>query len=87
MPFMQSILPRRVVNVDFAERTPLKLGPGGRNGISSDTRPLPNYNGGDVVPTIARVPQGANGILQMRTTFAEPEGWAVISGKMANIIL
>src|SRR6266536_4470827 len=41
MPFMQSMLPGRMVNVDFAERTPLKLGPGGRNGISSDIRTLP----------------------------------------------
>lgn len=38
MPFMQSILPGRFVNVDFGGVTPLKLGPGGRNGISSDIK-------------------------------------------------
>jgi len=82
MPFMQSMLPGRMVNVDFAERTPLKLGPGGRNGISSDIRTLPEYKGGDIVPSVARVHQGANGILQMRTAFAEPDGWAVISDRI-----
>jgi hypothetical protein len=84
MPLMQSILPGRMVNVDFAERTPLKLGPGGRNGVSSDIRALPNYNDGDIIHSFARVPQRANGVLQMRTAFAEPEGWAIISGTFGD---
>ncbi|KAL5353930.1 hypothetical protein ACLOAV_000015 [Pseudogymnoascus australis] len=79
MPFMQSVLPGRVVNVDFGRRTHLKLGPGGRNGISSDLRPLPRHKDGDVVTSVAKVPRGTNGILEMKTVYAEPEGWGVIS--------
>ncbi|KFY94479.1 hypothetical protein V500_03220 [Pseudogymnoascus sp. VKM F-4518 (FW-2643)] len=79
MPFMQSVLPGRVVNVDFGRRTQLKLGPGGRNGISSDLRPLPEHKDGDVVTGVAKVPRGTNGILEMKTVYAEPEGWAIIS--------
>lgn len=80
MPFMQQILPGRVVTVNIGGKTLIKCGPGGRNGISSDIKQLPEYKDGDVVNSTAVVPQGANGILEMRTVFAEPEGWAVISG-------
>ncbi|KAH6673363.1 hypothetical protein B0J14DRAFT_481518 [Halenospora varia] len=82
MPFVQEILPGRVVQADFAQKPEvpdLKLGPGGRNGISSDIKPLPHFEGGAVVHTAAKVPQGANGVLQMKTVYAEPEGWGVIS--------
>ena len=82
IPFMQQILPGRVVNVDFAKgREQVKLGPGGRNGISSDIKVLKDGKNGEIVDSRADVPRGANGILSMRTVFAEPEGWAVISGK------
>ena len=80
MPFMQQILPGRIVNINFAGNTLIKCGPGGRNGISSDIKQLPPFKDGDVVNTSAVVPKGANGILEMRTVYAEPEGWAVISG-------
>jgi len=82
MPFMQSILPGRIVNVDFDGVEPLKLGPGGRNAISSDIKKLPSsYKDGDVIACFAAVPNQTNGLLQMDTAFAEPEGWGVISGK------
>lgn len=84
MPFMQSVLPGRVVNVDFRRRTQLKLGPGGRNGISSDIRPLPQHKDGDVVTGVAKVPRGTNGILEMKTVYAEPEGWGIISGMIRS---
>jgi hypothetical protein len=80
MPFMESVLPGRVVNVDFAKEKDLKLGPGGRNGISSDIKPLPYHNNGDVIPSFAKVPEQTNGVLRMKTFYAEPEGWGVISG-------
>lgn len=79
MPFMQSTLPGRVVKVDFGDKQ-LKLGPGGRNGISSDVRALPSHQDGEVVTSVANVQRGANGMLQMKTFYAEPEGWGVISG-------
>lgn len=78
MPFMQSILPGRIVNVRFGQEV-LKLGPGGRNAISSDVKVLPSHHDGDIVSSMANVPQGANGLLTMKTVFAEPEGWAIIS--------
>ncbi|KAE8443113.1 hypothetical protein EG329_002357 [Mollisiaceae sp. DMI_Dod_QoI] len=79
MPFMQSILPGRVVTVDLADRDQTKLGPGGRNGISSDIRNVLDYKDGELVESTAVVPQGANGVLSMTTAYAEPEGWGLIS--------
>ncbi|RFU31830.1 hypothetical protein B7463_g4516, partial [Scytalidium lignicola] len=79
MPFMQSILPGRVAVVDFGKEVKLKLGPGGSNAISSDTEALPRHSDGDVITSTAVVPKGTNGILQMKTVFAEPTGWGVIS--------
>ncbi|KAH8909269.1 hypothetical protein BR93DRAFT_944504 [Coniochaeta sp. PMI_546] len=78
-PFLMDIQPGRLVNASFGSGTKLKLGPGGRNGISSDIRQLPSGNAGDVVTTTAEVPSGANGLLEMKTLYTEPDGWAVIS--------
>ncbi|KAI5862246.1 hypothetical protein GGS23DRAFT_114612 [Durotheca rogersii] len=82
-PFVRDVKPGARVKVLQAGRTPLKLGPGGRNGISTDVRTLPDDPdgawAGALVPTFARVPKGADGILEMRTFFAGPEGWGVIS--------
>ncbi|KAI1636665.1 hypothetical protein F4809DRAFT_650423 [Biscogniauxia mediterranea] len=79
-PFLQDIKPGAQVRVLHAGQTPLKLGPGGRNGISSDIKRLPDGDSGALlVPSFAEVPKGANGILEMRTFYAEPEGWGVIS--------
>jgi len=79
MPFVQTVLPGRIVRVDFARQDRLKLGPGGRNGISSDTRLLPQFSNGEVVSSTAKVPQETNGLLEMKTVYAEPEGWGLIS--------
>ncbi|KAK4209197.1 phosphatidate phosphatase APP1 [Rhypophila decipiens] len=79
-PFVTEILPGRQVKVDFNRGSKLvKLSPGGRHGISSDIRQLPAAVDGDVVSSIADVPAGTTGILEMRTKYAEPEGWAVLS--------
>ncbi|KAI1770549.1 hypothetical protein F4818DRAFT_259461 [Hypoxylon cercidicola] len=81
-PFLQDIKPGAQVNALYGGSTPLKLGPGGRNGISSDIKSLPDSGGGDgahLVPTSAKVPKGTDGILKMKTFYAEPEGWGVIS--------
>ncbi|KAK0111240.1 hypothetical protein ONS95_001613 [Cadophora gregata] len=79
MPFVQNILPGRKVTVDFAKQQQINLGPGGRNGISSDIKAVPAHGDGTVVSYVAQVPKGANGILQANTVYAEPEGWGVIS--------
>ncbi|KAB5576140.1 hypothetical protein GE09DRAFT_1169866 [Coniochaeta sp. 2T2.1] len=78
-PFLMDIQPGRVVNASLGSGTKLKLGPGGRNGISSDIKQLPSGKAGDLVTTTAQVPAGANGVLEMKTIYAEPDGWAVIS--------
>lgn len=80
-PFLMDIHPGRVVDVSFGGSDRIRLGPGGRNGISSEIKALPAARAGDVVSTSAIVPKGANGLLQMKTQYAEPDGWAVISGK------
>lgn len=82
MPFMQTILPGRTVKVNYAPQTELKLGPGSRNGISSDVISVTENQDGHITLSRAQVPQGANGILEMKTVYAEPEGWGVISGKI-----
>ncbi|KAK3905487.1 hypothetical protein C8A05DRAFT_41543 [Staphylotrichum tortipilum] len=78
-PFVMEVLPGRQVKVNFNGSTPLKLGPGGRNGISTDVRKLPGAHAGSIVKSTADVPMGVMGVLAMRTVYAEPEGWAVIS--------
>jgi len=83
MLFMQNILPGRKVQITVAQKDKLTLGPGGRHAISSDIKPLAaTFKGGEIVPSAANVPEGANGVLHMNTVFAEPEGWGVISGKI-----
>jgi len=82
-PFMQEVLPARVVHLDFKRE--LKLGPGGRNGISSDMKAVPGFRNGEVVRSAAKVPEGTSGILEMNTVFAEPEGWGLISGKSTSL--
>jgi len=78
-PFVMEILPGRQVNVKFDGSAQLRLGPGGRNGMSSDIRRIPDASQGSVVSSTAVVPKGTTGILEMKTFYAEPEGWAVIS--------
>ncbi|KAK4031388.1 hypothetical protein C8A01DRAFT_21381 [Parachaetomium inaequale] len=77
-PFVMEILPGRQIKVDFGSTT-LKLGPGGRNGISSNLKRVPKAAPGSVVRSTADVPMGVVGMLEMKTCYAEPEGWAVIS--------
>jgi hypothetical protein len=83
-PFVMGILPGRQIKARSNGSDQLKLGPGGRNGISSDLKKLPKAAGGTVATWTAEVPKGVVGELKMRTFYAEPEGWAVISGKEAQ---
>ncbi|KAI1151470.1 hypothetical protein F4825DRAFT_422591 [Nemania diffusa] len=78
-PFVQDIKPGTQVKALYGGKVPMKLGPGGHNGISSEIKKLPGGDDGELVPTFASVPKGANGLLEMRTFYAEPEGWGVIS--------
>ncbi|KAF7854634.1 hypothetical protein EAF04_010442 [Stromatinia cepivora] len=81
-PFLMDVRPGRVVDIEFSEHqetTELRLGPGGRTGISSNIQKLRDGKDGEIVTWKAEVPTGAEGILEMKTVYAEPEGWGVIS--------
>jgi hypothetical protein len=60
--------------------TKMVLGPTDSRGISADNVRLPRSAPGSIARTSATVPHGVSGILQSWTYFAEPDGWAVISG-------
>lgn len=82
LPFLQDIQPGTKVKALYAGNQELILGPGGRNGISNDIKRIPSsHDDSLLVPSYATVPDGANGLLEMKTFFAEPEGWGVISGE------
>lgn len=78
-PFLMDIQPGKQVFARHGGDAPLRLSPGGRNGISSDLRRVGAAPAGSVVPTTAQVPGGTTGLLQGRTFFADAGGWAVIS--------
>ncbi|EAQ83003.1 hypothetical protein CHGG_10821 [Chaetomium globosum CBS 148.51] len=78
-PFVMEVLPGRQIKVNYDGATSVKLGPGGRNGISSNVIRIPKAAAGGVARTTADVPMGVTGVLEMKTVYAEPEGWAVIS--------
>lgn len=87
-PFLQDIKPGATIKALHNGQTRLKLGPGGRNGISTDIKKLPGSpDGAPLVSTFAKVPKGANGLLESKTFYAEPEGWAVISGTSHSYVL
>lgn len=87
VPFVMDVRPGRHVNVTVDGTSKLRLGPGGRNGISSDIKKLSvSAKGGQVATVKAEVPQGTIGILESKTVFAEPEGWAVISGEARQVL-
>jgi hypothetical protein len=79
-PFVMEVLPGRQIKVKYDGAITVKLGPGGRNGISSNVIRVPKAAAGGVARTTADVPMGVAGVLEMKTVYAEPEGWAVISG-------
>jgi len=81
-PFVRAIRPARYVNVKLPSGQLQKLGPGGRNAISSEIVGIKSEHvGGSTIEVAPAHPELApHG--SMLTHFAEPEGWAVISGKL-----
>ncbi|KAI9826964.1 MAG: hypothetical protein M1826_006540 [Phylliscum demangeonii] len=87
-PFVDAVLPARTVEISVASEqrgtasergTALRLGPGGRSGISSDELKIPArpvaFEDGQAITSHAQLSPAAT----MTTSFAEPTGWAVIS--------
>ncbi|KAL5118012.1 hypothetical protein ACEQ8H_004158 [Pleosporales sp. CAS-2024a] len=75
-PLLDAILPAHAVDIDL-QGVNVRLGPSGRDGISSVELAVPGsgYKDGQVVTTNAI---NASAI-PCNTTFAEPKGWAVLS--------
>ena len=80
--FAQTIQPARFVTVSFPNGDVQKLGPGGRDAISSQiVGTMGDHHDGDTV-IVKTIPSELAPHGSMTTHFAEPEGWAVISGKL-----
>lgn len=79
-PFVDAIRPARMVDIQFPGEEIQRLGPGGRDGISSQIQLVPGeHNEGEEVE-VASSPAQASTLGAMTTNFAEPEGWTIISG-------
>ena len=79
MPFLWDIRPGRQIRA-VQDQKEIKLGPTGPNGISSDIIRIPTSESGTLVKTSASTPSGTQGLLDAHTYFADPDGWAIISG-------
>ncbi|KAF1844315.1 uncharacterized protein K460DRAFT_379282 [Cucurbitaria berberidis CBS 394.84] len=75
-PFADSILPAHAVEIDLFGMN-VRLGPSGRDGISSDELAVPgtDYKDGEVVTSKAINADAT----PFNITFAKPKGWAVLS--------
>ncbi|TQS37899.1 hypothetical protein Golomagni_01610 [Golovinomyces magnicellulatus] len=78
-PWLKDVLPGRIVQIHFGHQNYLSTSPGGANGISCDLYNLPNFSNGTIISSKANVPSGTDGLLKMKTLYAEPEGWGIIS--------
>lgn len=82
---VRTIAPARYVQVKFPDGDAQKLDPCGSSAISTQTiTDLGEHKDGDSI-SISAVPPEVTPHGPMTTTFAEPEGWLVISG-MAHVI-
>jgi hypothetical protein len=80
LPFLWDIQTARTTTVAQGDLS-LKLGPSGFNGISSNILKLLHHSKGSFTTkeTTCDV-EGVEGVLTMKTHFALPEGWGIISG-------
>lgn len=79
MPFMWDIRIARTATV-LQRGKQLKLGQTGINGISSDVLSIPSSGKGTLVPATVKTTSSMEGILDMQTYYAGPDGWGIISG-------
>jgi phosphatidate phosphatase APP1 len=75
-PFLDAILPAHAVNINL-QGMKVRLGPSGRDGISTDELAIPgsDYKDGETITSRAI---GATAT-PLKTTFAKTKGWAVLS--------
>lgn len=75
-PLLDSILPAHAVEIDL-QGVNVRLGPSGRDGISSDELAIP---GGDYKDGQVAISKAINAdATPLRVTFAKPKGWAILS--------
>lgn len=79
VPFLWDIQAARVFWIEHKKKE-IKLGPTSINGITTSVEPLHHAHKGSVVDATALVPQSTQGLHDMQTYYAGPEGWAIISG-------
>ncbi|KAL9116813.1 MAG: hypothetical protein Q9187_006658 [Circinaria calcarea] len=77
--FARTIQPARFVHVAFPGGEVRKLGPGGRNAISSQILRIDGEFKDGETAAVSALPREIAPYGGMVTQFAEPEGWAVIS--------
>ena len=84
VPFVNTIQPARFVHVRLPNGETQKLGPGGRNAISSEiVGTMDRHKDGTTLQITAVPPEVApHGPMLMH--FAEPHGWTVVSGKVES---
>lgn len=85
-PFLNMILAAKTVDINFSDAGKLTLGPSNAGGVSANELLLPGngYVDNQVVTSEAVLTEG--GRAHMRTAFADPEGWGVISGRHSFVI-
>ncbi|KAF2461749.1 actin filament organization protein-like protein App1-like protein [Lineolata rhizophorae] len=77
-PFVDGIAPAHYINIGIAGKHTERLGPSGRDGLSTTKLTIPGSHGdGEVITSSAVQPNVATNPLV--TTFASPTGWAVLS--------
>ncbi|MCJ1286161.1 hypothetical protein MMC26_005506 [Xylographa opegraphella] len=79
IPFVNTIQPARFVNVRFPDGDTQKLGPGGRNAISSDIVGTTGDHKDGATLQITAIPPDIAPHGSMLMHFAEPRGWTVVS--------
>ncbi|RKF58813.1 Phosphatidate phosphatase APP1 [Golovinomyces cichoracearum] len=77
--WLRDVLPGRVVKINFGHQNHLSTSPGGASGISCDLYNLPDFGNGTIISSKANVPFGTDGLLEMKTLYAGPEGWGLVS--------
>jgi len=85
-PFLDSIRPARMVDVKFPGGEVQRLGPGGRNAISSQLVAIKGEHNDGEKAEVTAIPEEVSTHGPMIVDFAEPEGWAVISGTLFALL-
>ncbi|CAD6498777.1 BgTH12-04437 [Blumeria graminis f. sp. triticale] len=79
IPCVRSVVPGRIVKIDFGSQKQIKMSPGSLDCISSDIKSLPEFKSGTIITSKVRALPESEGLLEMKTLYAGPEGWGVIS--------